>query len=319
MEHRYDAHGGKTMYAYRLNGGAWMDPLARVHRVTPPDGTSRRTEYAGYVTTSLDEAGQRASVMVDTLGRVIEETAFQGTTVYTRKRYTHDGAGRVLTVTQNDDALTKITTTYDSLGRKVSMSDPDSGTWTYRYDLAGNLIYQDDPKLGQHIQLCWDGLGRITKKYYLTQDTPQPVDCATMTDCHAGSESLVCHEYDAAGSRGLPRRVFDRSGETLFTHDSRGRLQRVTKAITVAGVSRQASVDFSYDDVNRLATVIYPDGEQVTAQYDASGQPVALTSNDSVAGAYVDMVHYDRFGRANGDVPLAVKSLSVTVPRSQGC
>jgi RHS repeat-associated protein len=298
VDNRFDAYGGKTMHSYRLNGGAWIDPLARVHRVTPPDSTSRRTEYAGYVTTSFDEAGQKASVMVDTLGRVIEETVFQGTAVYSRKRYTHDGAGRVLTVTQNDDALTKITTTYDSLGRKVSMSDPDSGTWTYRYDSAGNLFYQDDPKLGQHIQLCWDGLGRITKKYYLTQDTPQPVDCATMTDCHAGNESLVCHEYDAAGSRGLPRRVFDRSGETLFTHDSRGRLQRVIKAIVVAGVSRQASVDFAYDDVNRLATVIYPDGEQVTTQYDASGQPVALTSNDSVAGAYVDMVHYDRLGRA---------------------
>jgi YD repeat-containing protein len=31
---------------------------------------------------------------------------------------------------------------YDSLGRKVSMSDPDMGNWTYVYDQNGNLLFQ---------------------------------------------------------------------------------------------------------------------------------------------------------------------------------
>ena len=31
---------------------------------------------------------------------------------------------------------------YDSLSRKVSMSDPDLGVWLYKYDQNGNLISQ---------------------------------------------------------------------------------------------------------------------------------------------------------------------------------
>ena len=47
-------------------------------------------------------------------------------------------AGRLLTV--QDHASNQTTLTYDLLGRKTSMNDPDMGAWQYRYDAAGNLV-----------------------------------------------------------------------------------------------------------------------------------------------------------------------------------
>ncbi|MBK7181388.1 MAG: hypothetical protein IPH82_30130 [Chloroflexi bacterium] len=37
--------------------------------------------------------------------------------------------------------------TYDGLGRKRFMHDPDMGDWYYTYDAAGNLISQIDANL----------------------------------------------------------------------------------------------------------------------------------------------------------------------------
>ena len=36
--------------------------------------------------------------------------------------------------------------TYDWLGRKLSLSDPDTGYWTYGYDADGNLTAQTDAR-----------------------------------------------------------------------------------------------------------------------------------------------------------------------------
>ena len=59
-----------------------------------------------------------------------------------------------------------VAMTYDTLGRKIGMNDPDMGAWGYAYDAAGRLIAQTDAK-GQTIALCLRCLGRVLSKSIL--------------------------------------------------------------------------------------------------------------------------------------------------------
>jgi len=66
-------------------------------------------------------------------------------------RYTYNSSNDLLRVknhfwTDTDPDQNSIITTYNSLGRKTSMNDPDMGQWQYQYDANGNLTFQPMPK-----------------------------------------------------------------------------------------------------------------------------------------------------------------------------
>ena len=81
---------------------------------------------------------------------------------------------------------TRVAYTYDTLGRRVSVAEPHSGVWRYGYDLAGNLRYQDDPQGGQHLQICYDRLGRVVREYDAGADYSGAIfSCSTSMTCWA--------------------------------------------------------------------------------------------------------------------------------------
>ena len=55
------------------------------------------------------------------------------------------------------------TTTYDTLGRKLSTTDPDTGAWTYVVNDAGETIAQNSPR-GYCTQQRYDGRGRVWQR-----------------------------------------------------------------------------------------------------------------------------------------------------------
>src|SRR5262249_21693066 len=144
---------------------------------------------------------------------------------------------------------------YDALGRRASMDDPDSGTWTYGYDDAGNVTAIDDPKLGQHLVFGYDALGRVTSKGSASADGVAP----------AGQTTLATYAYDIAtnGKGGLAS-VTDASGSRVVAaYDVRGGPTTSTQTIhlTTLGnqtVTRTFTTLRSYDALGRLATMTYP-------------------------------------------------------------
>jgi len=74
------------------------------------------------------------------------------------------------------DQLTRVTDTlgnstvitYNFLGQKIGMKDPDMGVWRYDYDLTGNLTRQIDA-LNQPTQFLYDPLNRLTVKLPLAE------------------------------------------------------------------------------------------------------------------------------------------------------
>lgn len=123
---------------------------------------------------------------------------------------------------------------------------------------------------------------------------------------HWGYSLLASYTYDA-GTNGVGRRtgMTDPSGSTSWTYDGRGRVTQESKTISGGGTY---NTSYTYDDLNRVKTTTYPDGEVVNstysvqglsqslagastyvsaAGYNAAGQPTALTLGNTVKTSYL--------------------------------
>ncbi len=292
-----------THFDYALNGGSAVDPLGRVHRETPPDQRATRHFYEGRVTRRLNPAGGELLVEVDDLGRTRRRQESDGAGPALVLEYEVDGAGRVLEerIAGSEAAVSSFV--YDALGRRVQAVLPDSGLWEYGYDVAGNLVYQNDPKSGQHVELVHDPLGRILLRCLYASDaqigqTPHanPSACAE----GPGRVAESSYRYDDADTLGIGRlrsaaatpAAGDASAE-LYDYDARGRVAALRK--TVRGVA--ARFEFDYDAADHVTQIRYPDGELVRYAYDRSGSPARIESPGYAPGVYVSAVEYDLFGR----------------------
>ena len=286
---------GATSYDYHLNGSPYLDPLGRVYRTINADGTERRTEYLAVLTRSFDEAGERTESIADAFGRVVTQTVYSGVTPYVTTNRTYDGLGRLRTLVQGGVVMRSLT--YDSLGRKTQMVDADSGTWRYRYDGAGNLLWQDDPRAGHHTEFCYDAINRPTRRCTYPNDSQGLASCTSAAACSDPDAAL--YHYDEASvpyARGRLTGVDDGSGSThIDEYDQRGRHRRLTKHVELADGSRHARFAFTYDTNDRIASTTYPDGEIVFTEYDDAGQPIALRNQTNAF--YVTDALYDVFGR----------------------
>jgi len=163
-----------------------------------------------------------------------------------------DGTNLNAAITATDNAGNTVSYTYDSLGRKLTMADPDLGNWGYEYDAVGNqgsLVDEDD---------------RVTRYEYDSENRLIQIDYP--------SDATVSYEYDLLGRR---TRMTDGIGVTEYEYDALGRTTRV-----VDPYSKQ--LQYTYDPEGNLLTLTYPGGNAVTYTYDAAGRMATVT--DWLAG-----------------------------------
>jgi RHS repeat-associated protein len=267
----------RTTYAY--------DPLGGVSQVTNPDGTSVTVDRNGLTTTAIDENGHKKAGVADAFGRTVKVEEYTGTAptfaLYATTLYSYDLLGNLKEVRAAAGLpLENVTTmTYDMLGRKTAMSDPDAGSWQYAYDVAGNLIEEVGPE-GAHSGRTYDALNRQTSRWYVSPSNPVV--------------QFTYDSYDPAspcsGSTAVGRltKMVDQSGSTYWCYDQRGRVVRQRKSLD--GVDYD--VQSTYDSANRLRQLTYPDGEVVAHSYDPNhGQLRSLSS--SLGGSYLNNVAYN--------------------------
>jgi YD repeat-containing protein len=132
-----------------------------------------------------------------------------------RTRYTYDVLDRL---TQVQDALGNVTTlTYNGAGWKTSLTDPDMGAWSYRYDKAGRRVQQQD---AQQQRTCtyYDRAGRVTGTQYLPTDCPAspptPQHVALSYDSCANGVGQMCSQT----------MTYSVSHTITLTYDTLGRL-----------------------------------------------------------------------------------------------
>ncbi len=292
------------------------DALGRPLTATAPNGLQMVHGYSrrAHSVVAKGSGGDADKIVswtqTDALGNLASvrtyEPAGSGWRLDAEVRLTHDAGGNL---TQVDHAEGRGVTrmSYDLLGRKLSMDDPDLGSgavagsepWRYAYDKRSNLIQQTDGK-NQTTCLYYDTLSRLVGKWFTSTDS-----------CPNSSSTYdVRYEYDAGHrannrSKGKLTKIWyvDNSFASTIAYDGRG--QTATEAVTIQGAPDTYVTRYEYDAYLRPIKVIYPDNEQVTTLYNGMGLPVKLTSSsrgDLVDGAQnigvaADAVHYDEAGR----------------------
>lgn len=275
-----------------------LDALGRATRIDAPGPGYRTVNHSkAWETTTDDEcaatgacAAGRVTERRDALGRTVERLRYSNGALKERTRFEYDAQNRLRATTQGNgsgwNAQTRVETVYDTLGRRVEVRDPDSGTWRYRYDRAGALIFQDDPTPDRHIALCYDAMGRVTKKQYVPQ-------ADYLSACGGNTQEQVTYQYTTAlYGLGRPSQITDQTGTTIFAeYTVRGQptiVRRVMQGVT-------AETRYAYDSAGKVYSMLYPDGEAVIYEYDEVGAPFHLRADGGPT--YLQSVTYDIYGR----------------------
>jgi RHS repeat-associated protein len=82
-------------------------------------------------------------------------------TVLPMTDYTYDIRDNLVEVKDAEGNLTQMS--YNKLGQKTGMDDPDMGEWSYQYSQSGSLVRQTDA-MSQQVRFVYDGLNRVIGK-----------------------------------------------------------------------------------------------------------------------------------------------------------
>lgn len=233
--------------------------------------------YSGFSTTIEDDDEASKTETKDYLGRIIEVIEHDDGADYSTT-YTYNAAGDLLTV--NDHYSNTTTINYDTLGRKINMTDPDMGYWEYTYYPNGNLHTQIDAK-NQTITFNYDELNRVTSKTYSTSDP------------------TVIYTYDntTLQKNGIGRLYTVSNTQVTTTYnayDEMGNVKSVSKTIT--GDATEYITQYEYDFAGRVTKTIYPDSYEVSnAFYAGTGLLEKVTGSDSVQ--YAKLTNYEPTGK----------------------
>lgn len=276
----------------------YYDGAGRPTMVANADGTYTVQDYSRLLWVGTrDESGHQKWQHTDLLGRMdrVQEDnpGYTPSVLYTQ--YTYDLLNHLVQVTRDDGGANETTSTmtYDGLGRKETMQDPDMGNWEYDYDAANNLVAQRDalylsnPILYANHQVFfrYDALNRPTAKFYgAPHNTANIADVKYYYDNDLG---------DAASKKSWGRlrlaevtvqgRGSSQANGHGYEYDARG--LTVAEVVTTSYTTRRYRTSSSYDLGGRLQTLTYPapeaSPEQVTVSYNTQkmGLPVQLDSN----------------------------------------
>jgi RHS repeat-associated protein len=242
------------------------DSLGRVTQIIPPDGliSTNRLRYiydlGTPTTTIVDAAGKQKRYEYDAMGRIfrISEPDSSGQlTLATTYNYLPSSGQPGLVITQGAQTRTLL---YDTLGRLVSETHPESGTTTYAYDDSGNLMQKTDAR-GWATNYSYDEINRPTGKTYQND---------------GGVTPSVALSYDSA-TNGIGKLASWSSGNNSGStnYDFMGRTNLET--LNIAGDSQTLQRSFAVG--GELVTTTYPNAFTTTNGYDATGRLETITSS----------------------------------------
>src|SRR6185369_12983413 len=96
------------------------------------------------------------------------------------------------------------------------------------------------------------------------------------------------------------KQIVDESGVEFRKYDDLGQITETTKIPAGQGSSYPAmtyTTKYKYDELGRIMSMVYPDGEVLTYDYEETGAPRAVTGRmGSTTTNYVQRINYDQFG-----------------------
>ncbi len=276
------------------------DILGRVTQATLPDNSIATTTYNGFSTTLTNDKGQQRTETVNALGETVQVIDHLGGKVI----YGYDFQGNMTSmVSQGSPSSPHTITTalsYDLLGRKTAMDDPDKGQWAYTYNGFGELTSQTDAK-GQRSAMGYDGLGRMVSRVDYRADN--------------SVEGNTAWAYDSAPN-GLGQLDFVTDTVSGYLkaveYDSLGRVSKTVTSLGVAGADGDHFEKVTYDQFGRPFQVfdaarnddVYDDNG-VETRYNAFGYQSALVDaayvNGQTRSVYQEILAMDARGNVTSE------------------
>lgn len=289
-----------------------FDAADRPEKITLPDGTEINHHYGvgsgtaanQWLDDVLDPRRHRKQIQIDSLGRQKQILEYTGncasagmwggytcagsyTTNWTldaTTSYVYDVVDRLTAMTGPSGSSTTVT--YNMLGYKTAITDPDMGSWSYDTDAAGNINYQIDAG-GQKVCHFYDTLYRLTEKRYFSSGSA----CTT-----TGGTAGPLYTFDA-GTYGKGRRTGMNNTTgfyTGWTMDSRGRTSSEAQTLGGAGGATYTT-GYGYKRNDAVASITRPEGGIVDVTYNPVG------AKRTYEAGVVDYV-YDTTYTASGQI-----------------
>jgi len=285
-----DALGKTTSYAYDADGNltSITDPLSRTVTFAY-DADNREVG-------TTDGAGDRTTYTLDADGEVTSATDPNSNTI----QYTYDALGRV---------QTEVLPVYGSSSggsHSGGGTHQPAGTYTYGYDLDGNLRTVTDPN-NYTVTYTYNTLNEQTAVTNADGNTTSYAydgdgNVLTLTD---GLGHTVSYTYDAM-SRELTQKDPSGGGTTTYAYDPAGRMTSLkdpdnnvttwtyTHANEVATEVNPLgyTTTYTYDLVGNVTSVTGPDGHTVSYTYDGDNRETSETWVNPSGGSALNVISY---------------------------
>jgi RHS repeat-associated protein len=248
-----------------------------------------------------------SKLLYDQMGRTIETRQYEGGGSFISVKTQYDVLGRAYKTTnpfRQSESELWTTSTFDALGRVLTITTPDSAVATSSY--SGNAVTVTD-QAGKARKSVSDALGRLLTVYedpsganYQTSYDYDVLDSLTTVTQGAQTRTFVYDSLKRLSSATNPE-----SGTVSYTYDNNGNVltrvdaRPVTTTIVYDALNRPTSR--TYNDIPQTPAVNYfydaqslPGGSPAFDRGYATGRLVAVTYGGGSAGTYRG---YDQMGR----------------------
>jgi RHS repeat-associated protein len=286
-----DYNGAVTQYFYdlmlRSTGNTVTSKGSVVGKTTVAYSGAALPEVITKTVTAAPSPDQVSKTILDGYGRTSSQVLSDGSTIDT----TYDSLGRVHTVSNPHvsvglptDGIT--TYDYDALGRQKSQTNPDGSikTWSYWGAAVQDIDEGNDRTHVSHVSQM-DSLGRLISVCEVSSGTM--IGGGTPSNCGqqiAATGYLTTYAYDALGNL---TRVNQGSRVRTFTYDSLSRLvcasnpenSHVPCPATANGGYVPGAVSYIYDANGNVTSKMSGRGFVTSYQYDALNRKLFQTSS----------------------------------------
>lgn len=164
----------------------------------------------------------------------------------------------------------------------IPVSEEETATFQFEVTLVSSLIENQSRQYDDlnRIQSFTNGNGIVTTLYY--------DQMGRLERREADNGGFARFRYDPAGRR---VEMSDPTGFTFYDYDDLGRLDILTYSKDASkGNGDDLAIDYNYDLDDRITSVTYPGGEQVSYSYDNAGR---VTTANNVTQSLLTTYIYD--------------------------
>ncbi len=275
-----------TGLEHKLNTRIGYDRYGREYYRSSPTGKTISTTYTrGTSKVSVDDGYQTVSTVMDVRGKVTQMTDLNGTI-----NYTYHPTGE-LEKSDFDGHIVEVK--YDGWGRKIALSDPSAGNYSYKYNIFGEMTQEIVPN--GITTYVYDNRGKLQQKTQkgdytnLVTDYKYNYDVQLEYQITEDKINNYMYRYDYTYDKWKrPIEIIERNNYAGFTqklqYDKLGRVSNEVRVVEViGGKSETISIDNAYA-TNGTLNKILQGGETLweLQEENARGQATSIMLGNGI-------------------------------------